>query len=225
MSSEDARRMLDRLIREHGTDYAAISRLLGRNPSYVQQFIKRGVPRRLHEDDRRRLAAHFRVPEAALGGPGFGDMPSPTDAANHPDTADSFVFVPTYNISVSAGSGRIAEQEQPFGALAFRRSWIRSIGPSAMDNLVVLQVEGDSMYPTLAHGDHVLVDTGQAQHLRDGIYVIRTHDSLQVKRISVNPVNRRISVKSDNAAYDSWPDCDPGELAVIGRVAWMGRRL
>ncbi|RME67349.1 MAG: S24 family peptidase, partial [Alphaproteobacteria bacterium] len=107
----------------------------------------------------------------------------------------------------------------------FRRSWIRSIAPSSPNNLVVLQVDGDSMYPTLAHGDHVLVDSGQAQNLRDGIYVIRTQDSLQVKRISVNPATRRITVKSDNPAYDSWPDCDPGDLTIIGRVAWVGRRL
>ncbi|MFA9200485.1 MAG: DUF72 domain-containing protein, partial [Cypionkella sp.] len=34
-----------------------------RNPTYIQQFIKRGVPRRLSEEDRRRLAAHFGVGE------------------------------------------------------------------------------------------------------------------------------------------------------------------
>lgn len=225
MASEDIRRYLDGLIRERGDDYASLSRMLGRNPSYMQQFIKRGVPRRLHEEDRRRLAAHFGVPESALGGPGFGDMPSHGGPSGVAEAADSFVFVPSYRIGVAAGAGRFADHEQPFGALAFRRSWIRSIAPSSPNNLAVLQVDGDSMYPTLAHGDHVLVDSGQTQNLRDGIYVIRTHDSLQVKRISVNPANGRIAVKSDNPAYDCWPDCDPSELTIIGRVAWVGRRL
>ena len=46
-----------------------MSRLLGRNPTYGQQFVKRGVPRRLSEDDRRKLAAHFGIAERLLGGP------------------------------------------------------------------------------------------------------------------------------------------------------------
>ena len=52
----DPRANLDRLIRERGEDYVGLSRLLGRNAAYVQQYIKRGTPRRLAEDDRRLLA-------------------------------------------------------------------------------------------------------------------------------------------------------------------------
>ena len=60
---------LERLIEERGEDYAGLSRLLGRNPAYVQQYIKRGTPRRLAEEDRRLLARYFGVDEALLGGP------------------------------------------------------------------------------------------------------------------------------------------------------------
>ena len=63
------RAALQRLIEERGEDYAGLSRLLGRNPAYIQQYIKRGSPRRLAEDDRRLLARYFGVDEAALGGP------------------------------------------------------------------------------------------------------------------------------------------------------------
>ena len=42
---ENVREELDRLIQKHKDGYAAISRLLGRNASYIQQFIKRGSPR------------------------------------------------------------------------------------------------------------------------------------------------------------------------------------
>lgn len=68
LSNEEVRGRLDALIRERGEDYSAISRLLGRNAAYVQQFIRRGTPRRLAEHDRRRLADYFRVPEEQLGG-------------------------------------------------------------------------------------------------------------------------------------------------------------
>lgn len=64
----DVRTRLDRLIRESGEDYSSISRMLGRNAAYIQQFIKRGTPRRLSEDDRRTLAGYFQVSEEQLGG-------------------------------------------------------------------------------------------------------------------------------------------------------------
>ena len=50
MADGGARAALQRLIEERGEDYAGLSRLLGRNPAYVQQFIKRGSPRRLAEE-------------------------------------------------------------------------------------------------------------------------------------------------------------------------------
>lgn len=69
LAAELVRERLDALIRDAGENYASISRLLGRNPTYIQQFIRRGSPRRLAESDRRRLAVHFGVCEADLGGP------------------------------------------------------------------------------------------------------------------------------------------------------------
>ena len=69
MDSTAIRSRLDALIASRGEDYASLSRLLGRNASYVQQFIKRGVPRRLSESDRRILSRHFGIAEHLLGGP------------------------------------------------------------------------------------------------------------------------------------------------------------
>ena len=66
---ENVRDTLDRLIRDRGEDYAALSRLIGRNPAYIQQFIHRGSPRRLAENDRKLLARYLGVDESLLGGP------------------------------------------------------------------------------------------------------------------------------------------------------------
>ena len=85
---------------------------------------------------------------------------------------------------------------------------------------------GDSMVPTLADGDDILVNRADAaERLRDGIYVLRVEAALIVKRIALTPIGRRLSIRSDNEAYPVWPDCDPADLAVIGRVIWAGRRL
>ena len=73
----DPRLVLERLCAERGDDFAGLSRMLGRNPAYIQQFVRRGVPKRLGEDERRKLARYFGVPEALLGGP--ADEPSPAN--------------------------------------------------------------------------------------------------------------------------------------------------
>lgn len=224
MDSAAVRQRLDGLIAARGEDYAALSRLIGRNPSYIQQFIKRGVPRRLSEDDRRRLAEHLGVAERLLGGPeeraGRAVMARPGAAA-----ATDFVLVPGLDIAASAGAGSLPGDEAPEAVLAFRANWVRSVASGRVEALSVIRVAGDSMAPTLADGDHILIDTDDRERLRDGIYVLRTDDALLVKRIGVNPATRRLTIRSDNPSYPSWDDCDPGGVAVIGRVIWVGRRL
>jgi len=223
MTEMDIRGRLDALIRERGEDYASLSKLLGRNPAYIQQFIKRGVPRRLSEEDRRTLARYFDVDERLLGAP-----PSTTAATAMPGASgdDRFVLVPRLDIGASAGHGALTDEERALGPLAFRAAWLRRVGSGNAAALSVIQVRGDSMTPLLADGDDILVDTADgADRLRDGIYVLRHDDVLMVKRIAVNPSDRRLTIRSDNPHYPSWPDCDPGSLTVIGRVLWSGRRI
>ena len=67
--------------------------------------------------------------------------------------------------------------------------------------------------------------SGMSPELRDGIYVLRVDNALIVKRVAMNPANRRFTIKSDNDGYPDWPDCDLGSLEIVGRVIWAGRRL
>ena len=221
---DDARAVLEYLVRERGEDYAGLSRLIGRNPAYVQQYIKRGTPRRLAEEDRRTLAGYFGVDEALLGGrPGSGRAESAGDAAE--GSAD-LVSVARLDVGASAGPGAIGAAETSLGRIGFDPSWLRRLGIAGRGQLSVIRVQGDSMAPTLADGDEILVDRGdRAERLRDGIYVLRIEDVLVVKRVSVSPAARRISIRSDNQAYPGWPDCDPASVEIVGRVVWFGRRL
>lgn len=63
-----ARALLDQLIALQGMSYAQLSAMLGRNPAYVQQYIKRGSPRSLSRGEEHLLALHFEVPEDFLRG-------------------------------------------------------------------------------------------------------------------------------------------------------------
>lgn len=58
---------LTMLVADRGASLAELSRMIGRNAAYLQQYVERGTPRRLGEDDRLALAQHFRVDERELG--------------------------------------------------------------------------------------------------------------------------------------------------------------
>src|SRR3546814_14106736 len=102
MENSRAREFLERLIHERRENYDALSRLIGRNPSYIQQYIKRGTPRKLSESDRRTIARYFGVDEHLLGGP--ADTPSPAIAERNKKRA-SMGVVQQYNLGEEAGAG------------------------------------------------------------------------------------------------------------------------
>jgi len=210
----DPRSVIERLCAERGDDFAGLSRMLGRNPAYIQQFVRRGVPKRLREEERRKLARYFSIPESVLGGP-----------AERQETS-GLVVVERSPVRVSAGPGAIVGQEAGKPYFGFDERWLKALTASPADKLSVIRVEGDSMAPTLNAGDDILVDIGDCgDRLRDGIYVLRADDALVVKRLALHPVGRRVTVQSDNPAYPDWPDCDIGDIQCIGRVIWAGRRV
>jgi hypothetical protein len=218
--SHNARIALDRLIADRGENYADLSRLIGRNPAYIQQFIKRGTPRKLDEEDRRILARYFGVAEQMLGG-GAADRVAPTPVRGLP----AVVAVPRLALGASAGGGTLDDDERASGAMAFDARWLRHLGVRPQ-RVSIIRVDGESMAPTLNDGDDIMVDhDDDAGRLRDGVYVLRLDAVLMVKRIAMGPLRGRFSVVSDNPHYPDWADIDPALVDIVGRVVWTGRRL
>ncbi len=210
----DPRAVLERLCLQRGDDFASLSRLIGRNPAYIQQFIRRGTPRRLPEAERRTLARYFGVPESVLGGP------------DEDSRAAGMIPIGRSAVRASAGHGAFPTDERTRAYFAFDERWLRKLTGAGANDLTLIRVEGDSMSPTLTDGDDILVDQSDAmERLRDGIYVLRIEEALVVKRLALHPITHRVTVQSDNPAYSDWPDCKIEDIHVIGRVIWAGRRV
>jgi hypothetical protein len=229
MDASDARANLDRLIRERGENYGAISRLIGRNAAYIQQFVKRGTPRKLDEADRRLLARYFGVDERLLGAvPQTDWVPVAArvrEKGRGGEPGHKLTIVPRLALGASAGPGALDQDEAAAGALAFDARWLRALG-ARPDMLSVIRVAGESMAPTLNDGDDIMVDRSDAAaRLRDGIYVLRMDDALMVKRLALTPRRGRISIRSDNALYPAFEDVALRDIALVGRVIWAGRRV
>jgi len=207
----DPRERLAELGREKGSSLAALSRMLGRNPSYLQQYITKGSPRKLEEDDRRKLAQFFGISEAELGG---GEEKSS-------DSGGEWVDLARLSVRASAGPGAMAAAEVPFDTFRFSRRWLRQQGlDPAM--LSAIRVSGDSMEPLLRDGDEILVDRSP-QPFREGIHVLRMGDVLHVKRVQAGPPGR-VRLISANPAYEP-VKVALEEIDVIGRVVWKSGRV
>ena len=213
MVNADARAHLLRLSAERGTSLSALSALIGRNASYLQQFVRKGSPRKLEEGDRRTLARFFGVDEALLGA-------AEENSSALPVRADWF-DVPRLALGASAGPGAVALGEEAIGAFRFSARWLRGQGlEPAM--LSAIAVTGDSMEPTLRDGDEILVDR-TPRPLRDGIHVVRLDDSLLVKRLDTGRPGQ-VVLLSDNPAYRPI-EVVPEEVHFVGRVVWKSGRL
>jgi Peptidase S24-like len=211
MSKNDPRAELDRLIRDNGDDYVTLSRLLGRNAAYVQQFIKRGSPRQLPEKERGILARYFGVDERTLGAPERPRGPG-------------LRLVPKLAIGASAGAGALTDVEALAGKVGFDETWLRHMGLDPA-RLSLIRVEGDSMMPTLNDGDDIMVDTAAADRApKKGIHVLRLDGTLMVKRLLPGK-SGKLSILSDNPAFAPIEDVEAKEVAVVGRVVWVGRKL
>ena len=215
MAASDPRARLLDLCAARRVSLAALSVILGRNPSYLQQFVRKGSPRKLEEYDRRTLAQFFGVAEAELGG-----AEEKSSAAGKAPRAD-WVEVPRLAVGASAGPGALAGSEQAIGAFRFAASWLRAQGfDPAM--LSAIAVEGDSMEPMLRDGDEILVDR-TPRPPRDGIHVVRVEEAVLVKRLDTGRPGT-IALTSDNRAYAPL-ELPPDEVEVIGRVVWKSGRL
>lgn len=213
MDEAGAREALDRIIRRSGETYASVSRVLGRNPTYIQQYIRRGVPSRLEEKDVRTIARALGVTSETIGGLPESAEPivgGPAEASR-----------PMDYVRIEALSPR---DDPP--TLAFHHGRVTGLASNRIEALALIRIEGDAMLPAFAPGDELVVDRDDAaQRLRDGLYALRVEGELMVKRLAVHPASRRVTILSDNDAYPVWDSVDLARLDVVGRVVWAGRRF
>lgn len=139
---------------------------------------------------------------------------------------EGFVMFPRHKAHTGPGLGRLVESEQVVDFVSFKEEWVRNYFHVSCQDLVLLDVKGDSMSPTLNDGDIILVDMGSARLEDSAIYVIEFDDVLLVKRIQ-RKFDGSVVIKSDNPIYESEVISREGveSLRIAGRVIWTGKRI
>lgn len=126
------------------------------------------------------------------------------------------VSAPIMSVKASAGRGNEHYDVVTTGELLIDRMLFKVL-PNLKD-IRAIEVEGDSMYPTLKEGDYVVIE--ENNHFSgDGIYVLQWDSVLLVKRLQAGA--GKIDIISDNQSYavnTFNPTDDQRSFHIVGKV-------
>lgn len=132
---------------------------------------------------------------------------------------NNLVRIPQYEIRASAGNGCATHEESVIGFIEASREWVRNVIHAEPGKLAIITVDGDSMEPSLQHGEQVLLDLRRNRFDNDAVYAIQYNGLLRIKRVQIMH-NGHIVIKSDNPAYEpeTLTTGEAADLHVVGRV-------
>jgi phage repressor protein C with HTH and peptisase S24 domain len=144
----------------------------------------------------------------------------------HAVESGEYVYVPHFDVSVSAGNGVFCDVEQVIAMRPFEAAFIRVVLGIAHNELVLVSVVGNSMEPLLRSRDTTMLDLRDNDVHTEGIHAIRLDGALMLKKLQRLP-GKVLRVSSANSEYapfeiDGSDDESQRDFAVLGRVRWGG---
>ena len=169
---DPVRRRILGLIGEKHSNLRMASVAIGRNVAYLHQFIHRGTPRVLAEDDREALAEHLGCSpeEIKWGRPPDGEARPRSRSAGPRAVPAGYSAAP--EIHSPRGGAWNAGVEQTGATWLLADPLIRHEFRARPEDLRMITVAGDSMEPLFLSGDRVLIDVSRKAPVPPGIFVI-----------------------------------------------------
>lgn len=225
---------IEEAIRLKGVARTDVAAHFGVKPPSVQDWLKRGT---ISKEKLPGLWSYF---SDVVGPEHWGLTTYPGGSA----TLDVKLppletrFLPGFeqlSIPLLANSGSMGPGEDQLhdevvvGRLTVSPQWVqRTIKPlTKLENLRFIHGYGDSMDPTFADGDILLVDVGVQEPKIDGVYVLEANDRIYIKRVRQR-INGEFEISSDNPTVKTVDVLDgSAPVAVRGRVvwAWNGKKM
>ena len=134
------------------------------------------------------------------------------------------IYVPLLENAASMGIGsEVLPVDVVSGRIPISHDWaLQNLQQANAGALRFIHGLGDSMMPTFADGDILLVDTSQRDAGSiDGVYVLRAYDRMYIKRVR-RTISGVLEVSSDNPAVKTVDVLDgTHQVDVLGRVIWV----
>jgi len=131
--------------------------------------------------------------------------------------------VPKVKARLDAGGGSFEVSSDVESFYAFRYDWLRQKGNP--EQMVLMDVMGDSMEPVIWQGDTVLIDQSQQDVYAGSIYALGVEDTVMVKRIEKHPRNLVLISSNPNYSPVYLQGDEIDTVRIIGMVVWMCRSL
>lgn len=130
-------------------------------------------------------------------------------------------LIDRYDARAAAGRNGVLSDTAVIERVLFSEAWIRRVLRRNPGNLALLEAFGDSMEPTIADGDVIMIDVVVDELVSGRIYVVDLSGELLVKRIQ-RRVTGSLLVLSDNARYppEEVTAADAHHLRLVGEVVW-----
>ena len=226
MTRDPVRETVRHLLHQNGIAMREASLAMGRNASYLQQFLTRGSPATLRRSDREVLARLLGCTAADLW-PAEPVGPEAPAAAHPPTPAGApLAAVSEIEVAAAAGDGAITGEDPPeIARWSLPEAMLRHEGGAAPDNLRILRARGDSMEPLVGEGDRLIVDISRRRPATGEMAVLWDGLGLVVKRVEAvsgsDPAELRLI--SANPAYE--PYAVPAQdVHMVGKVVWVLRK-
>lgn len=114
-----------------------------------------------------------------------------------------YIVIDVLNVHASAGFGSSSELVEVVNQMRYVPdqfyATFRNMSPKFIR---IINLSGDSMYPTFSSGDMLFVDISVNEFTGDGVYVFTYKGHLYVKRLQ--NTGDQLLVISDNKLYDKW---------------------
>ncbi len=222
------------LLRRNDLTLKDASLAIGRNKTYLHQYVDKGVPAVLGYRDTETLGRMLGCDPSELrheAAPKRRPMKrrAPRMPARLPGAP--LVAVREVTVEVSAGAGTSAQEFVSETALwHWPENMIRHEAGADPESLRILRVRGNSMEPELSDGDRIVVDVSRRLPATGETFVLWDGIGLVVKRVEVArgdavdddepPRLRLISANPDYAPYS----CLARDAHILGKVLWAVRR-
>lgn len=216
---ETIKRRVKERMNELDLNMKTISLRAGQGETYVRDMLKRD--RAPSAEALKQIASVLQTTSGWLTGEDGAQ-----EIIASEEWTKQLITVAEYEVRLSAGPGALVESENQTGVWQFSRRYLVDELRLDPQGLAIVEVQGDSMEPTLKTGDRVLIDHTDRNPARPGVYAIWDSNATVVKRVERIPASdpAQLVLISDNKNHNQYTV--HAELVnIIGRVVWFGRRL
>ena len=163
MTHDQKRTRLETLLRKNDLSLAHVSVAIGRNKTYLQQYLRRGMPAVLAFQDTETLGRLLGCDSAELRHETRPARAPQPRTRRHPAGQSSLVAISEITVNARADAGTIAEAYAAPQSAPWRlpEPFLLYEGDADPAGVRILKAEGNAMAPELQPGDRIVVDTSR----------------------------------------------------------------